>query len=298
MVTGQVETQQLIAKRRASVGVVVRRIVVKVLQYSVVSVVGLLFLIPWFWLLSTSLKAPAQIVQVPPTMIPDPIMWINYYYGVTAIRFTQYLTNTLIICAVVLIGRLFSVTVVAYALSHIDWIGRKILFAIVLGTMMLPGQITLIPIFIIFSRLGWINTFLPLTVPAFFGDAFFIFMMRQFFMSIPKDLIDAARIDGATHFDIYWRVVMPLSKPAIATLIAYTFIWTYTDFQSPLIYLKNRELWTLSLGMQGYSQRYGTTGTALGGMMAGATLYTLPMIVLFFFAQRRLIQGVVTTGFK
>jgi len=163
---------------------------------------------------------------------------------------------------------------------------------------MLPGQVTMIPLFIIFTRLGWIDTFLPLMVPAFFGDAYFIFMMRQFFMGIPKDLIDAARLDGATHPGIYWRVVMPLSGPALATLIAYTFIWTFTDFQGPLIYLKNRELWTLSLGMQGYLKRYGATGTAMGAMMAGATMYTLPMIVIFFIAQKKLIQGMVTTGFK
>jgi len=200
---------------------------------------------------------------------------------------------------VVILARVFSCTVVAYSLSHIQWPGRGILFAIVLATMMLPGQVTMIPIFIIFTRLGWINTFLPLTVPAFFGDAFFIFMMRQFFMTIPKDLTDSARLDGASHFDIYLRLVMPLARPALATLIAFTFIWTFTDFQGPLIYLKDRDLWTLSLGMRGYLQRYGAGGgTAMGAMMAAATLYTLPMIIIFFAAQKTFIQGVVTTGLK
>jgi multiple sugar transport system permease protein len=117
-------------------------------------------------------------------------------------------------------------------------------------------------------------------------------------MTIPKDLVDAARLDGASHYGIYWRVVMPLARPALATLIAYTFIWTFTDFQGPLVYLKDRDLWTLALGMQGYARRYGATGTAMGALMAGATLYTLPMIVIFFVAQKRLIQGIVTTGFK
>ena len=226
-------------------------------------------------------------------------MWINYYYGVTYINFFKYLGNTLIITFAVIAGRLISCSVVAYSLSHIKWPGRNILFGIVLATMMLPAQVTMIPVFIIFARLGWVNTFLPLTVPALFGDAFFIFLLRQFFLTIPKELTDAARLDGATHWDTFWRVVMPLARPALATVIAFSFIWTFTDFQGPLIYLKDRDLWTLSLGMRGYLQRYGAGGgTAMGAMMAAATLYTLPMIVIFFIAQKTFIQGVVTSGLK
>ena len=285
--------------RRRSAWAIVRKVAGQIGAYVIVVLVSLLFLVPWIWLVSTSLKPPAQIIQIPPRLIPDPFMWINYYYGVTYINFFRYLFNTLVICVVVIVARVFSCTVVAYSLSHIHWPGRGILFAIVLATMMLPGQVTMIPIFIIFTRLGWINTFLPLTVPAFFGDAFFIFMMRQFFMTIPKDLTDSARLDGASHFDIYLRLVMPLARPALATLIAFTFIWTFTDFQGPLIYLKDRDLWTLSLGMRGYLQRYGAGGgTAMGAMMAAATLYTLPMIIIFFAAQKTFIQGVVTTGLK
>jgi multiple sugar transport system permease protein len=275
-----------------------RRFGRQVFNYMVLIFVGLLFLVPWVWLLSTSLKPPHQIIEIPPRIIPNPVMWINYWYGVTYINFPLYLANTLIVSGVVVVGRIFSCTVVAYGLANINWPGRNLLFATILITLMLPGTVTIIPLFIIFSRLGWVNSFLPLTVPAFFGDAFFIFLMRQFFMSIPRELIDAARLDGASHFNIYWRVVMPLAKPALATLIAFTFIWTYTDFQAPLIYLKDRDLWTLSLGMQGYIQRYGATGTALGAMMAAATLYTLPMIILFFAAQKTFIQGIVTTGLK
>lgn len=275
-----------------------RKVGGKIFYYFIIGLIGLLFLVPWIWLISTSLKPPEQIIEIPPRLIPNPIMWINYWYGVTFINFPRYLANTLIISGLVVVGRIFSCTVVAYALANINWPGRNILFGTVLATLMLPGTVTIIPLFIIFSRLGWVNSFLPLTIPAFFGDAFFIFLMRQFFMSIPRELIDAARLDGASHFDIYWRIIMPLAKPALATLIAFTFIWTYTDFQGPLIYLKNRDLWTLSLGMQGYIQRYGATGTALGAMMAAATLYTLPMIILFFAAQKTFIRGIVTTGFK
>lgn len=279
--------------------VILRGIALQVLRYTLVVIVALLFLVPWIWLLSTSLKPPQQILQIPPRLIPDPFMWINYYYGVTYINFFKYLLNTVVICTAVIVGRVISCTVVAYSLSHINWRGRTILFAIVLATMMLPGQVTMIPIFIIFSRLGWINTFMPLTIPSFFGDAFFIFLMRQFFMTIPKELTDAARLDGASHWGIYSRIVMPLSRPALATLFAFTFIWTFTDFQGPLIYLKDRDLWTLALGMRGYLQRYGAGGgTAMGAMMAAAMLYTLPMIVLFFVAQKTFIQGVVTSGLK
>ncbi|RIK41721.1 MAG: sugar ABC transporter permease [Chloroflexi bacterium] len=266
--------------------------------YLLVLLVALLFLIPWIWLVSTSLKAPEQIVEIPPRLVPKPVMWINYWYAVTYIQYPVYLSNTLIISALAVIGRVFSCTVVAYSLANINWAGRNILFVIVLASLMLPGQVTLIPLFIIFSRLGWVNSYYPLVVPAFFGDAFFIFLMRQFFMSIPRELTDAAKLDGASHFNIYWRVVMPLAKPALATLITFTFIWTYTDFQGPLIYLKDRNLWTLSLGMQGYLQRYGVGGTALGAMMAAATLYTLPMIILFFVTQKTFVRGIVTTGFK
>ncbi len=286
-------------RRRKPLSVVLRRAGLQVLYYVLISFVGLLFFFPWVWLISTSLKPPSQIIEIPPRLIPNPVMWINYYYGVTYINFFRYLANTLIICALVVIGRVFSCTVVAYSLARIEWVGRGILFAIVLATMMLPGQVTMIPIFIIFSRLRWVNTFLPLTVPAFFGDAFFIFLVRQFFMTIPKELCDAARLDGCSHYGIYWRVVMPLARPALATVIAFSFIWTFTDFQGPLIYLKNKDLWTLALGMRGYLQRYGAGGgTAMGAMMAAATLYTLPMIVIFFVAQKTFIQGIVTTGFK
>jgi multiple sugar transport system permease protein len=289
---------QPIVVRQTTARRVARRKLLHTFYFALIVLVALLFLAPWIWLVSTSLKAPNQIVEIPPRLLPNPVMWINYWYAVTYIQFPVYLTNTLIISALTVVGRLFSCTAVAYSLAHINWPGRGILFAIVLASMMLPGSVTIIPLFIIFSRLGWVNSYLPLIAPAFLGDAFFIFLLRQFFMGIPKELTDAAKLDGASHFDIYWRVVLPLSKPALATLITFTFIWTYTDFQGPLIYLKDRALWTLSLGMQGYLQRYGAGGTALGAMMAAATLYTLPMIILFFVTQKTFIRGIVTTGFK
>ena len=221
------------------------------------------------------------------------------FTGLPTSTFPVICSTPLILCVLTIIGRVFSCTLVAYSLANVKWAGKEVLFAIVLATMMLPGQVTLIPIFIMFSKIGWVNSFLPLVVPAFFGDAFFIFMFRQFFMGIPTELTDAAKLDGADHLGIFSRIVLPLSRPVLATMLAFTFINTFNNFQGPLIYLKDRNLWTLSLGMQGYLQRYGAgSGTALGAMMAGAALYTLPMIVVFFLAQKWFIQGIVTTGFK
>ncbi|MDQ3413156.1 MAG: carbohydrate ABC transporter permease [Chloroflexota bacterium] len=291
------QSMERIARRERALGGT-RRQGAGIGAYVLVAGVGLLFLVPWLWLLATSLKTPAQIFEVPPRWIPNPLSWINYYYGVTSIEFFRYLGNTLIVCAVVVVGRLVSCSVVAYALSHINWPGRRLLFALVLATLLLPTQVTVIPLFIIFSQFGWVNTFLPLTIPAFFGDAFFIFLLRQFFMGIPRDLTDAARLDGASHLQVYWQIVMPLARPALATLVAFTFIWTFTDFQGPLIYLKDRELWTLALGMQGFTQRYGIDASALGAMMAAAVLYALPMVLIFLAAQKTFIRGIVTTGLK
>ena len=270
----------------------------KVFSYVGIVVASALYLFPWAWLLMTSVKTPQQIVEIPPRWIPDPWQFSNYIAGVTQIRFFLYLRNTLIISFVAVIGTVISCSLVAYSLSHIPWPLRNPLFIIILATMMVPFQVTLIPLYIIYTKLQWVNTFLPLTIPNFFGSAFFIFMLRQFFMTIPGELIDAANLDGCGVFGIYWRIIMPLGKPALATLIAFTFIWTYNDFQGPLIFLIDRKLWTLSLGLRGFANQYGNVTTHLGALMAAATLYTLPMIVLFFAAQRTLIQGIVTTGFR
>lgn len=292
-------SRSVVSMRYKPLALKVRRIVGQVVLYILVAGMATAFLFPWVWLISTSLKPPEQIIEFPPRLMPERFEWVNYVYAVTSINYGRYLRNTLVICGLVLIGRVFSCTVVAYGLTHVNWPGKNVLFMIVLATMMLPGQVTMIPVYIIYTKLDWINTILPLTVPAFFGDAFFIFLLRQFFATIPEALTDAARLDGCSHLGIYWRIVMPLARPALATVIAFTFIWTYTDFQSPLIYLKNQEMWTLSLGLRGFMQRYGAGGaTALGALMGAAVLYTLPMIVLFFVAQRTFIQGIVTTGLK
>lgn len=219
----------------------------------------------------------------------------NYSKGLTFIPFVQELKNTLIISLFSVIGTILSCSLVAYGLAKIDWKGRNTLFIIVLSTMMLPAQVTMIPVFAIFVKLGWIDTFLPLIVPTFLGSPFFIFLLRQFFMGIPKELSEAARLDGCSEFDIYRRVVMPLSKPALATVGLFTFMGAWNDFMGPLIYLVNESKYTLSLGLAMFTGQY---GNEYGMLMAVSTVVTIPIIVMFFFTQKTFIQGMTMSGIK
>jgi multiple sugar transport system permease protein len=256
---------------------------------------GVFFLFPFLWMLLTSLKSLPEISQVPPTFWPQAIDFSSYPRALTVIPFVMYLRNTLIICIAVMIGKLASCTLPAYGFSRIRWPGRDAVFYIVLATMMLPYQVTMIPLFIIFTDLHWLNTYWPLVVPNYFGDAFFIFLLRQFFLTLPPELSDAARVDGARELEIFWWVVLPLAVPALATVALFSFMNTYTDFLTPLIYLNSDKLWTLSLGMQGYLSR---NGADWSGLMAGAVMFTLPMIFLFFLTQRAFVQGITIGGLK
>lgn len=223
------------------------------------------------------------------------LIWSNYTRGLRFIDFKQQLSNTLIICFFCVLGTLISCSLVAYGLSKIDWHGRNALFMIILSTMMLPYQVIMVPLFAVFVKLGWVDTMLPLTVPAFFGNAFFIFLLRQFFLTIPKDLSEAAKIDGCTEFDIYRRIVLPLSKPALAMVGLWTFMGAWNDFLGPLIYLVDESRYTLSLGLAMFLGEY---GSEYGMLMAVSTVVTIPIIVLFFFTQRTFIQGITMTGLK
>ena len=252
-------------------------------------------LIPLAWTISTSLKDVSQIYLFPPTWIPEPIRWQNYRDAVTAIPFVRYFLNTLLITVLSIVGKVFSVTLVAFAFSRLQWWGRDTLFLVMLSTLMLPPHITLIPQFILFKQLGWIDTFLPLIVPDFFGGPFLTFLVRQFFMSIPFDLDDAARIDGCSSFGVYWRIIMPLSIPAIIAVIILVFNNSWNDFLHPLIYLQSSEKFTLALGLRLFQ---GEASTSWHLLMAASMLTMLPVLLLFFVAQRYFIQGVVFTGVK
>ncbi|MCX7598706.1 MAG: carbohydrate ABC transporter permease [Armatimonadetes bacterium] len=253
------------------------------------------FLLPLVWLLTSSLKTDAQILKFPPEWIPSPLTFENYPKGLAFIPFWRYLFNTTVICAFTVTGTLLSCSLVAYGLSRIRWRGRDALFYIILSTMMLPFQVTMVPVFVMFARLGWVDTFLPLVVPHFFGSAFYIFLMRQFFLTIPYELSEAARIDGCGEWDIYRRIVLPLSKPVLATVGLFSFLGAWNDYLGPLIYLSDEQKYTLSLGLASFSSQYGSYP---GMLMAVTTVITVPIIVLFFFAQRTFIQGISLTGIK
>jgi multiple sugar transport system permease protein len=205
------------------------------------------------------------------------------------------LRNTLIIAVSSTVGAVVSCSLVAYSLSRINWPGRQWLLLLTIATLMLPFQVTLVPLFIVFKKLGWVGDFRPLILPAFFGNAYYIFLLRQFFMTIPMELSDAARIDGAGERRIFWSIILPLVKPALATIVIFEFIRQWRDFLYPVIYLSDQNLYTLSLGLQKYSSEY---GREWGLLMAASVLITMPIILLFFFTQKTFVQGITLTGIK
>jgi multiple sugar transport system permease protein len=267
--------------------------VYRLLAHLLLIAVGILFIFPFVWLISSSLKTPRQIFVFPPQWIPDPVQWQNYSDALTAIPALSYFFNTLIICVGVVIGTLFSSSTTAYSFSRIHWPGRDTIFVLVLATLMLPYQVTMIPVYLFFHRLGWIGTYWPLIVPAFFGSPFFIFLLRQFFLTIPMDLSDAARIDGCSELGIFRRIVLPLAKPALTTTVLLSFLWTYTDYLAPLIYLTDPDMYTLSIGLASF---VGMNIQKWELIMAASTMFTLPTILLYFFSQKTFVQGIQTTG--
>ena len=257
--------------------------------------VGLLFVFPFVWMIFTSLKAPRELYQLPPTFFPQTGNLQNYVVAVTYIPFLRDTLNTLFIASVSVLGTLLSCSLVAFSFSRVRWHGRDALFILVLSTMLLPGPVTLIPRYIIFKDLGWVGTFAPLTVPTYFGSAFYIFLLRQFFRTIPLELDEAARIDGAGYLTVFIRIVLPLSRPALAVLVILTFLDKWTDFFNPLIYLNNPATFTLSLGLQQFQSVH---DTLWGPLMAASVLFMAPVIVLFMLTQKSLIQGITMSGLR
>jgi multiple sugar transport system permease protein len=256
---------------------------------------SLVFLVPLLWLITSSLKTDAQILRFPPEWIPSPLTLKNYPGGLTFIPFWRQLANTLLISGLAVLGTLLSCSLAAYGLARVRWRGRNALFGILLGTMMLPFQVTMVPVFVMFAKIGWVDTFWPLIVPHFLGSAFYIFLMRQFFLTIPMELTEAARIDGCSEWDIYRRIVLPLSKPVLATVGLFAFMASWNDYLGPLIYLADESHYTLSLGLASFSSQYGSYP---GMLMAVTVVITVPIIAIFFFAQRTFIQGITLTGIK
>ncbi|MDC3416623.1 carbohydrate ABC transporter permease [Aquibacillus salsiterrae] len=253
------------------------------------------FIIPFVWMVSTSLKPITQVFTYPPEWIPNPFQWRNYVDATQYIPFYTYLKNTTAITVFSTLGVVLSCPLVAYSFAKLEWKGRNVLFVITIAVMMIPMQVTMIPLFLLFNKLGWVGTPLPLIVPAFFGVPFSIFLMRQFFMGLPNTLRDAAKIDGASEFRIYWQIMLPLAKPAVLAIGLFQFMNVWTDFIGPLLYLTEDSKYTLSLGLQQFQSQ---KGTEWGLMMAVSTMMTMPIIILFFFMQKTFIQGITFSGIK
>ncbi|NPV08515.1 MAG: carbohydrate ABC transporter permease [Anaerolineae bacterium] len=260
----------------------------------VVGAVG--FLAPFLWMVSTSLKDPKEVYLFPPKLIPSALHWENYRTAWTLLPFTLFLRNTCIITFHNVIATVASSAVVAYSFARLRARLRDPLFLLVLATMMVPFEVTMIPTFIMWSELGLTNNFTPLMLPAWFGTPFYIFLLRQFFMGIPFDLDDAATIDGCSSWGIFGRIILPLSKPALAAVAIFTFVGNWNNFLGPLIYLNRTELYTLAVGLN--LMRSTQYGTSLHHLMAVSTVTVMPILVLYFSAQKYFIQGVTLTGIK
>ena len=265
----------------------------KIVSYLLMTAIGLVLITPLLWMVFTSLKPMEEIVRYPPTFFPEKIVWQNYLDTITAFPFWRYARNTLLITVLVVFGNVLSNSFIAYGFAKLDFPGKKLMFALVLSTMMIPGFVTMIPPYVLFSKIGWVGTYLPLIVPSFFGNAFNIFLMRQFYLSINDELIEAAEIDGANHFYIWSRLMLPLTKPALITIAINSFNAAWNDFLGPLLYIQDQEKYTLQIGLQVFQNQATTQWNYL---MAGATLVLIPTILMFFFAQRYFIEGMDLTG--
>ena len=273
-----------------------RRTFYAALVYGTLSFGAVSFLLPLFWMISTALKADFQIFAYPPQWMPNPVVWENFKRAIDYFPFWLYARNTMIITVSVVVGQVVTAALVGYGFAKIEWPGRDVGVVFVLATMMLPSQVTMIPLFVLFQRMGWINTWLPLIVPSWFGGgAFNIFLFRQYFRTIPNELSAAARIDGCSEARIFAQIIFPLAKPVVATVSIFAFLWTWNDFIGPLIYLHSAEKYTLALGLRAF-QQYSSTEWNL--LMAGSLIVMLPIIVLFFLLQRYFVEGMAMSGLK
>jgi len=263
--------------------------VLKAATLALLILLSLVVLMPFVWMVLSSLKTNQQLFSVPVHWWVWPWHFGNYPRALSSIPFWSQLRNTVVLSVFSVLGTVLSGSVVAYGLSKINWPGRKILFAVLLGTMLLPGVVTLIPTYIIFRQLGWINTYLPLIVPTFLGVPYYVFLFRQFFLTIPESVSEAARIDGASEFRIYANIIMPLSHTVISAVAVLSFVQAWTDYLAPLIYLNLPREWTLSLGLTAFFNRYSADWNL---MMAAAVFFTLPLVIIFFVGNKYFLRGI------
>lgn len=274
-----------------------KQVIKELLAHLALIPLSITMVIPLYWLVTTSLKPKGMVFTYPPQWIPNPIRLENYPEALTILPFHLFFRNSMIYCVSILVGQVLVSTLVGYAFARLRFPGRDLIFWLVLIRMMLPDAVTMVPSYVMFAKMGWVNTFLPLVVPGWlpglFSSSFYIFLCRQFFMGIPLELDDAATIDGAGHLRIWWQIILPLSKPVIATVAIFSFIIHWNDFMGPLLYLHELELQTLALGLQTFRGAYDTQWHWL---MATSSVMVAPIIVLFFAAQRYFLRGIAMTG--
>jgi len=264
--------------------------------WTVMAALGsVLFMVPFVWMISTSVKPRWEQLVIPPKWIPSTFVWSNYVEPFQTHPFGAWYMNTLILVSCNVLGVLVSSSLVAYAFARIDFRGRNVLFLILLSTMMLPGQVTLIPVFYLFTKIGWVDSLKPLIVPSFFGSAFYIFLLRQFFMTIHPEMDDAAEIDGCSLFGIFWRIVLPIAKPALGVVAIYEFTYSWNDFFGPLIYVNSPNKFPVALGLRFFQTRF---DPQLGPTMAMTFISIIPILITFYVAQRGFVQGIVISGVK
>ncbi len=255
----------------------------------------LVYFAPFYWMVITSFKDNLQLSAFPPIFWPHPFVWRNYLDAVNYIPFFRFFINSLILTAGATVGAVLSNSIIAYGFSRIEWKGREVLFYVAIATVFIPFPVTLVALFDIFAKIHWINTFRPLIVPTFFGQAFYMFLIRQFLMGIPKELSDASRIDGANEFTIFRLIILPITKPAIAVVAIFAAVNAWNDFLTPLIYLSEQSRYPLSIGLQFFKAEH---TVAFSLLMAASTLVVLPVVVLFLFFQRFFIEGVTVGAIK
>ena len=275
---------------------------VSFIKYVLLLVLGFTFALPFIWMLSSALKDDPQVFTIPPIWIPSPMFWENFPNAWTKYDFTLFTFNTIFRYGIpATLGTVLSSAFIAYGFARIKWPGRDVIFAIMMGTLMIPYAVTMVPLFIIFKNLGWLNSYLPLVVPAFFGNPWAIFLLRQFYRGIPSELSEAAKIDGANEIGILFKIILPLAGPVLTVIALFTFISTWNDYLAPLIYLNNTKLYPIALGVNLLRQAAGQTGTTAlvyPHLMAVSAIVTIPVAVAFYFAQRTFIEGVAVTGLK
>ena len=265
--------------------------------YVFIAALGLLYALPFLWMVSTSLKDDVQTYHIPPIWVPNPMRFSNYPEALTRQPFALFFSNTVTYSVLSALGALLSAAVVAYGFARLRWWGRDILFFVCIATMMIPFQVRMIPLYLIFKELDWLNSYRPLIVPHFFGDPYFIFLLRQFFMTIPQEISDAARVDGASEVGILWRIILPLSRPALAVVALFQFMWAWNDYLGPLIYINRENLFPISLGLQQFRSQF-VDQLAWPYLMAASAVTIMPVILIFFFTQKIFVEGITVTGIK